>query len=313
MFWGVGKLILSCTSGNHLCNFVTFIEPVENLRFSIKLNFKTRGKLLKTETDYFFKVHNQIQQTIMGLCQSASHKNKDSSTAETHLNSLGTDLGDFPNLFGGSGMTGTVQIQHYDTGYYIGTSTSVPAELKASVPETDPPTWTIGVTNISSQTFVISTSNSSGKWYCWAMDAALEENNNVTPPTVSVNYTASCNGEVSSNDNSLSNNNKWQFRSVMGSETPTGFASYFKIKNVGRGRYLKCDGEGPLSTAGGFGNGSGQYYSFFFCFTFLWCFVFFILDFFVFGFFVFVFFFWCTCFVLFCFVLFCFVCEKNEH
>ena len=45
VFRGVGKWILGCATGNHLCHFVTFIEQVANLRFSIKLNFKIRVKL----------------------------------------------------------------------------------------------------------------------------------------------------------------------------------------------------------------------------------------------------------------------------
>ena len=88
--------------------------------------------------------------------------------------------------------------------------------------------WTIGVTNVSTQTFVVSSyiSGSTETWYCWSMDSALVTNNNTTPPTVSVNYTSSCD---SSSNVAPTGNQKWQFRSVLGIENPGQFALYFNF------------------------------------------------------------------------------------
>ena len=40
---GVDELILAARTRKHVSHFIGFSEPVENLRFSRKLNFKIRG------------------------------------------------------------------------------------------------------------------------------------------------------------------------------------------------------------------------------------------------------------------------------
>ena len=215
----------------------------------------------------------------MGVC--ASNNSTDDSTTETKLKpSLGSatdSIPTFPPFFGGSNLTGDVWIQCCGTSY-----TDNCVDVDATLTDTNkdlstvpsPTTlrsltpWRIGVDSVSTQTFIVSsyTTGPTGSWYCWAMDSSITTNNNTTPPTVSVNYTSSCNG---SSNVEPTGNSKWQFRSVMGPTSPSNFALYFKIRNVGRGRYLKCDSSGNLATAGGFGNGSGQLISLVsFCFFF---------------------------------------------